>query len=89
MLALSKNTKTNDYELEEVDIERHLATALSNLEQALDIMNKISIFTKSYILGCRKEVLFPRMDTSDLLFTLAEQDLQFRTLRGKSTSSLG
>jgi hypothetical protein len=44
--------------------------------QALDTVNTISRFTKSYIVASRKEVLFPRMGISHLSFTLAEQHLQ-------------
>jgi tetratricopeptide (TPR) repeat protein len=85
----SKNTEHNGYALEQVDIERHLATSLSNLGTAVGMTGDLATgieYSEQALELYQK--LYPRlpdgdiitsdamMDISDMLYTLAEQYLQ-------------
>jgi tetratricopeptide (TPR) repeat protein len=84
-----KNTRSKEYEVDEVDIERHLATALSNLGTAVGMTGDLEagityqeqaleIYQKLYPQLKQGDVVREEamMDISDMLYTLAEQHLQ-------------
>jgi tetratricopeptide (TPR) repeat protein len=84
-----KNTESKDYQMDEVDIDRHLASALSSLGTAVGMTGDLEAgieYSEQALEIYQK--LYPRlpqgdhvkeeamMDISDMLYTLAEQHLQ-------------